>query len=133
MSLTRRAFVTTAVALAPACWLARGARPAAAQSVTAEDSPKYFRVEAEPGTDRKGRPIVSGYVYLYRKGQGSARVRLLVESLNDAGQTVAREVAYLDSEVLLWGRTYFEVRPQTPAPAYRVTVYSADWTKSGGL
>jgi hypothetical protein len=133
MPLTRRGFITTAVALAPALWLPRGARPAAAQSVTAEDSPKYFRVEAEPGTDRKGRPIVWGYVYLYRKGQGSARVRLLVESLDAEGKPVAREVAYLDSEVLLWGRTYFEVRPQTPAPAYRVTVYSADWSRTGGL
>lgn len=133
MPLTRRRFTTIALALAPALWLARGARSAAAQSVTAADAPKFFRVESQPGTDRKGRPIVWGYVYLYRKGQGSARVRLLVESLDAGGQPVASEIAYLDSDVLLWNRTYFEVRPQTPAPTYRVTVYSADWTKMGGL
>ncbi|HKZ08918.1 MAG TPA: hypothetical protein VJU81_25845 [Methylomirabilota bacterium] len=133
MPLTRRGFVTTAVALAPALWLARGAGPATAQSVTAADAPSFFRVEAQPGTDRKGRPIVWGYVHLYRKGQGSARVRLLVESLDAGGQPVASEIAYLDSEVLLWNRTYFEVRPQRPASTYRVTVHSADWTKMGGL
>jgi len=35
--------------------------------------------------------------------------------------------------VLLYSRTYFEMRPHTPASAYRVSVYSADWTKQGGL
>jgi hypothetical protein len=133
MLMTRRGLLTTTLALTPALWLARGARPVAAQSVTAEDAPRYFRVEAQPGTDRKGRPIVWGYVYLYRKGQGSARVRLLVESLDAGGQPVASEIAYVDSEVPLYNRTYFEVRPNTPAPAYRVSVYSADWTKMGGL
>jgi hypothetical protein len=39
----------------------------------------------------------------------------------------------VDNDVLLYGRTYFEVRPHTPAPTYRVSVYSADWTKMGGL
>ena len=133
MRPTRRAFLAWAVPLGAA--LLSAARPGvvAAQSVTAETAPRYFRVEAQPGTDRKGRPVVWGYVYLHTKGQGSARVRLLVESLDAAGQPVASEIAYVDNEVLLYGRTYFEWRPHTPASAYRVTVYSADWTKQGGL
>lgn len=133
MPPTRRAVLAWAVPLGAA--LLSAARPGvvAAQSVTAQTAPRYFRVEAQPGTDRKGRPIVWGYVYLHTKGQGSARVRLLVESLDGAGQPVASEVAYVDNEVLLYGRTYFEWRPKTPASAYRVTVYSADWTKQGGL
>jgi hypothetical protein len=133
MRPTRRAVLAWTVPLGAA--LVSAARPGvvAAQSVTAETAPRYFRVEAQPGTDRKGRPVVWGYVYLHTKGQGSARVRLLVESLDGAGQPVASEIAYVDNEVLLYGRTYFEWRPHTPASAYRVTVYSADWTKQGGL
>jgi hypothetical protein len=127
--VTRRTFL----GLAPALLLTRGAGPAGAQSVTAESAPKYFRVESQPGIDRRGRPIVWGYVYLHTKGQGSARVRLLVESLDAAGQPIAREIAYLDSEVPLYNRAYFEVHPRTPAPAYRVSVYSADWGKTGGM
>jgi hypothetical protein len=133
MSMTRRRVLATALALAPAAWLARGVGRAEAQSVTAATAPRYFGVESQPGTDRKGRPIVWGYVYLHSKGQGSARVRLLVESLDAAGQPVAQEIAYVDNDVLLYSRTYFEVRPHTPAPTYRVSVYSADWTKMGGL
>jgi hypothetical protein len=133
MSMTRRRVLATALALAPAAWLARGVGRAEAQSVTAATAPRYFRVESQPGTDRKGRAIVWGYVYLHSKGQGSARVRLLVESLDAAGQPVAQEIAYVDNDVLLYSRTYFEVRPHTPAPTYRVSVYSADWTKMGGL
>ena len=133
MRPTRRAFLAWGFPLGAA--LALAARPAvvSAQSVTAATAPRYFRVEAQPGTDRKGRPVVWGYVYLHTKGQGSARVRLLVESLDGAGQPVASEIAYVDNEVLLYGRTYFEMRPNTPASAYRVSVYSADWTKQGGL
>lgn len=131
--MTRRRVLATALALAPAAWLARGVGRAEAQSVTAATAPRYFGVESQPGTDRKGRPIVWGYVYLHSKGQGSARVRLLVESLDAAGQPVAQEIAYVDNDVLLYSRTYFEVRPHTPAPTYRVSVYSADWTKMGGL
>jgi hypothetical protein len=133
MSMTRRRVLAIALALAPAAWLARGVGRAEAQSVTAATAPRYFRVESQPGTDRKGRPIVWGYVYLHSKGQGSARVRLLVVSLDAAGQPVAQEIAYVDNDVLLYSRTYFEVRPHTPAPTYRVSVYSADWTKMGGL
>ena len=44
-----------------------------------------------------------------------------------------REIVYVDSEVPLYNRAYFEVRPGTVGPAYRVTVYSADWGKMGGL
>ena len=133
MRPTRRAFLASGLPLGAALVLA--ARPAVvtAQSVTAATAPRYFRVEAQPGTDRKGRPIVWGYVYLHTKGQGSARVRLLVESLDAAGQPVASEIAYVDNDVLLYSRTYFEMRPHTPASAYRVSVYSADWTKQGGL
>ena len=133
MRPTRRAFLAWTVPLGAALLSAGRPGVVAAQSVTAQTAPRYFRVEAQPGTDRKGRPVVWGYVYLHTKGQGSARVRLLVESLDAAGQPVASEIAYVDNDVLLYSRTYFEMRPHTPASAYRVSVHSADWTKQGGL
>jgi hypothetical protein len=133
MRRTRRAFLTWGLPLGSALLLAARPPGVVAQSVTAATAPRYFRVEAQSGTDRKGRSIVWGYVYLHTKGQGSARVRLLVESLDGAGQPVASEIAYVDNDVLLYNRTYFEWRPHTPASTYRVTVYSADWTKQGGL
>ena len=80
--VTRR----TILGLFPIALLAHWASPAHAQSVTAETAPKFFRVESQPGMDGKGRPIVWGYVYLHSKGQGSARVRLLLETL-DAGRS----------------------------------------------
>lgn len=51
-------------------------------------------MEATPATDRKGRPTVWAYGY----GGGGGRPRLR------------------------GGRVYYEVRPRTPGPAYRVTV-----------
>jgi hypothetical protein len=118
MRPTRRAFLAWTVPLGAA--LLSAARPAVvtAQSVTAATAPRYFRVEAQPGTDRKGCPIVWGYVYLHSKGQGSARVRLLVESLDAAGQPVASEIAYVDNDVLLYSRTYFEMRPHTGSETF---------------
>ena len=107
-------------------------QPAHAQAVTAENADRFFRLEYAPGTDRRGRPIVSGYAYLNATGQGAARVRLLVETLDPAGKPVASQIAYVDEDIVLGARNYFEVRPQTPGAAYRVSVYSADWIKAGG-
>lgn len=127
--VTRRIILGLFPIVLLACW----AGLAPAQSVTAETAPKFFRVESQPGMDGKGRPIVWGYVYLHTKGQGSARVRLLLETLDAGGTPIAREIVYVDSEVPLYNRAYFEVRPGTVGPVYRVTVYSADWGKMGGL
>ena len=59
-------------------------------------------------------------------------MRLLVESLDAAGQPIAQEIAYVDSDVPFDGRTYFWVRPKKPGASYRVTVHSGDWTRTGG-
>ena len=78
---------------------------------------RYFRVDVTPGTDRKGRPIVWGYVH----GGGGGRPRLLVETLDAAGKPIAQQVVFVDQD-FAGGRVYWEARPQTPGPAYRVTV-----------
>ena len=126
--MSRRAFLRTATLLPLVGW----ARPARAQSITPQTAPQYFRIEYAPGTDRKGRPTLSGYIYLNSLGQGAARVRLLVETLDGAGQSVASQIAYVDTDIQVSGRTYFEARPKTPGANYRVTIYSGDWLRTGG-
>ena len=128
VTLPRRALL----GLLPALLLAGWAGHAQAQSITPQNAPRYFRIDAQPSTDRSGRPVVSGYVYLNSTGLGAARVRLLVESLDAAGQPIAQEIAYVDSDVPFDGRTYFWVRPKKPGASYRVTIHSGDWTRTGG-
>ena len=128
VTLTRRALV----GLVPGLLLAGWAGRAQAQSITPNNAAQYFRIEAQTSTDRKGRPVVSGYVYLNSSGLGSARVRLLVETLDPAGQPIASEINYVDSEVPFSNRAYFWVRPKTPGASYRVTIHSGDWTRTGG-
>ena len=126
--MSRRAFLRTATLLPVVGWV----RPARAQSITPETAPRYFRIEYAAGTDRKGRPTLSGYIYLNSTGQGAARVRLLVETLDASGQVVARDIAYVDTDIQVSGRTYFEARPKTPGANYRVSIYSGDWLRTGG-
>jgi len=71
---------------------------------------------------------VWGYIYNDR-GLGHARVRMLVETLVASGKPIAQEIEYLDDEIGIFGRRYFEVHPKTPGASYRVTVHSGDWTR----
>jgi hypothetical protein len=126
--MSRRAFLRTAMLLPVVGWV----RPARAQSITPQTAPRYFPIASAPGADRTGRPTVSGYIYLNSTGQGAARVRLLVETLDGSGQAVASTIAYVDTDVQVGGRTYFEARPKTPGATYRVSIYSGDWLRTGG-
>lgn len=126
--MTRRALLLLALGPLGLGWAGR----AQAQSVTPENAAQYFRIESQSGTDRKGRPSVWGYIYNYR-GQGSARARILVETLDASGRPVAQEIAYVDTEIPLYNRAYYEVRPKTPGASYRVSIYSADWHRTGGI
>ena len=128
VTLPRRALL----GLLPALLLAGWAGPAQAQGITPQNAAQYFRIDATTSTDRSGRPVVSGYVYLNSSGLGAARVRLLVESLDAAGLPIAQEIAHVDSDVPFDGRTYFWVRPKKPGASYRVTIHSGDWTRTGG-
>jgi hypothetical protein len=126
--MTRRVLLLLALGPLGLGW----ARRAQAQSVTPENAAQYFRIESEFGLDRKGRPSVWGYIYNYR-GQGNARARILVETLDASGRPVAQEIAYVDTEIPLFNRAYFEMRPKTPGASYRVSIYSADWHRTGGI
>jgi hypothetical protein len=125
LSLTRRSLLT--LLLAP-LGLGLLAGRVQAQSITPDNASRYFRVESQSGPDRRGQPTVWGYIYNER-GLGHARVRILVETLDATGKPIAQEIDDVDNEIALFGRRYFEVRPNTPGASYRVTVYSGDWTR----
>jgi hypothetical protein len=108
------------------------AERAQAQSITPANADKYFRIKYQNGPDRRGRPSVWGYIYNER-GMGNARLRILVETLDASGKTIAQEIDYVDTEVPLFGSGYFEARPKTPGADYRVTIHSGDWTRVGGI
>jgi hypothetical protein len=129
--MNRRALL--GLALTPLLPLLPGLpRPAGAQTITAETAPQYFRLESHTDKDKKGRDIVWGYIHNTR-GKGNARLRLLIETLDDSGKTVATQIAYVDEDVPLFNRVYFLNRVNTPGASYRVSIHSGDWTRLGGL
>ena len=129
--MNRRALL--GLALTPLLPLLPGLpRPAGAQTITAETARQYFRLESHPDKDKKGRDIVWGYIYNTR-GKGNARLRLLIETLDASGKTVATQIAYVDEDVPLFNRVYFLNRVNTPGASYRVSIHSGDWTRLGGL
>jgi len=76
------------------------------------------------------RPLIRGYVN-NAGGTTAARVTVLVEGLDGAGQSVNSTVGYVFGVVPAFNRTYFEVHVP-PAVNYRVSVLSYDWIKGGG-
>jgi hypothetical protein len=80
---------------------------------------------------RHGRLEVEGYVKNrspYRVGN----VRVLVDSLDDAGRIVDQRVSWALGELGGDSRVYFDV-PVTPADHYRVRVFSYDRVDEAGL
>ena len=92
---------------------------------------RYFRVEAEGGQGRSGRPIVRGYIY-NDNPQAAGRVQLAVESLDGAGQVINRSILPLDGVVPAFNRLYFDIRVPTAGTSYRASVYYYEWLKGGG-
>lgn len=99
-----------------------------AQSYRTYGSEAFFAVDWQPG-DRRGGPVVTGHV-VNTYGIPTHNVRLLVESLDAAGQVTTTTIGYVSGDVLPGARVYFEVPVERPAPVYRVVVLSWDW-KSG--
>ena len=88
-------------------------------------------LEWEAGEGRRGRPVVSGYVY-NNYDRAAYEVRVLVETLGADGQPVDRAIGFVVGIVPVRGRSYFEVPIKTTGPGYRVTVTSFDWRDGGG-
>ena len=100
-----------------------------AQTYRTYGSEAFFAVDWQAGV-RRGRPVVSGHV-VNTYGLAAQQVRVLVESLDAAGQVTATKVGYVSGDVLPGPRLYFEVPVERAAPAYRVVVLSWDWRRGG--
>ena len=81
----RRLARGTSTAVLAALLIHAGAAIAQVQTRSADSD---LRVEGTGSEDRRGRPVVSGYVYNQRAGGYAVSVRLLVESLDGSGQVV---------------------------------------------
>ena len=124
--MTRRALLGLLAAL-PALGWRRWLRPRAGRDD--HHRPGLPR-GGHPDTDRKGRPTVWGYVYSL-SGRRGGRPRLLLETLDAAGQARRPAGSSTWTEDFASGRVYWEARPNTPGPAYRVTVQSVVSTFNG--
>ena len=113
-----------------ACWPV-GDGAAWAQGFGSAAPERFFRVEAEGGQGRSGRPIVRGYVH-NDYGVAAGRVLLQVETIDASGQVVARSLVPADGTVPGFGRLYFEGPVSAAGARYRVTVYYYEWLHRGG-
>jgi hypothetical protein len=84
-----------------------------------------FRAEAEPDILGRRGPAVVGWLY-NDQGVGFTNVRIRVEVLDDAGQAVGSNEAYVYSNVPARGRSYFFVPVPRFGARYRVTVIRFD-------
>lgn len=103
--------------------------PAVAQNWAVSD--RGFRVDWESAETKRGTTI-RGYVNT-DLGSGATNIRLIIESLDGAGQVVATTVGYLHGSAPPFGRLYFEVPLKAPAPSYRVRVGAWDPDSRGGM
>ena len=84
---------------------------------------QHFTVTWE-AAQRRGRPEVTGYVN-NRSPHRVGNLRVLVDSLDDAGRIVDQRVSWVLGELGGDSRLSFEVAV-TPAARYRVSVFSYD-------
>jgi hypothetical protein len=78
----------------------------------------------------RGSPVVEGYVENISP-YDLTQIRILVESLDQAGTVTAQRVAWVPGDLRGGGHLFFQV-PAQPAPAYRVQVFSYDRIESQG-
>ena len=99
--------------------------PAPAQDYRIYGAEQFFAVQWEAG-ERAGRPVVSGYL-VNTFGIPAIRLRLVVESLDAAGQVIDRTIDWVPGDVMPGTRHDFEIAVPRAAPGYRVVVLSWDW------
>ena len=111
-----------------------GAGPVAAQGFS-RPADSDLRLEWAGAEDRRGRPLVSGYVYNQRAGSYATSVQLLVEAVDASGQVVGSTSGFVLGDVPPSSRAYFETRAPAKAASYRVTIQSFSWRTygAGGL
>ena len=125
----RRAARGTSTAVLAALLICAGAATAQVNSRSLDGD---LRVEGTSSEDRRGQPVVGGYVYNQRAGTYAVSVRLLVEALDGAGQVVGSTTGYVLGDVPPSNRAYFEIKAPAKAASYRVTIASFTWRAYGG-
>ncbi|MFI5373601.1 MAG: hypothetical protein ACHQ8D_03070 [Candidatus Rokuibacteriota bacterium] len=90
-----------------------------------------LRLEWVAGEDRRGRPVVTGYIYNQRAGSYATSVRLLVEALDASGQVAGSTSGLVFGDVPPSDRSYFEIKAPARAGSYRVTVQAFSWRTYG--
>ena len=90
-----------------------------------------LRLESTDSEDRRGRPVVSGYVYNQRAGSYAISVRIRVEALDGSGQVAGSTIGYVLGDVPPSNRSYFEIKAPAKAASYRVTIESFAWRAYG--
>ena len=108
-----------------------GPVPARAQ-ISAPVAVPDLRVEWDLSRDRKGNPILSGYVYNARAGESAAGVQLRITGTDRAGKLVFNVTTQVHGDVPAGGRSYFEVRVPSWDLAFHVNIVAADFRGQGG-
>ena len=113
------------VALAVACAVAGLHGVGTAQNFgSAPVEEQYFRVDAEGGLARNGRPVVRGYVH-NRSPYDVGRIRLRVDPASVEPRPLTPiTLGWVNGEIERNGRRYFEVAVPRAEVAYRVSVDS---------
>jgi hypothetical protein len=103
----------------------------AGAQVSGRPAEQDLRLQWAAGEDRRGRPVVTGYIYNQRAGSYATSVRLLVEALDTSGQVVGSTTGFVFGDVPPSDRSYFEVKAPAKAASYRVTVQTFSWRTYG--
>lgn len=90
---------------------------------------RLFSVSWESG-EYRGKPSVEGYVANVSPYH-TRNIQILVESVDAGGQVTNQQIAWLSGDLLGGGRLFFQV-PTSPAPSYRVRVFSYDRVELDG-
>jgi hypothetical protein len=90
---------------------------------------RVFSIDWQPGQYR-GRPGIEGYLNNVSP-YSVTNIRLIVEGMDAGGQVINQQIAWVPGDVLGGSRLFFQV-PTTPAPNYRVRVFSYDRVELDG-
>lgn len=125
---TGRAICRAAVLLA---LLSASSAGLAGAQVFGRPADQDLRLQWAAGEDRRGRPVVTGYIYNQRAGSYATSVRLLVEALDTSGRVTGSTTGFVFGDVPPSDRSYFEVKAPAGATSYRVTVQTFSWRAYG--
>lgn|SRR5512138_899776 len=110
--------------------LASSARGAGAE-VLGRSTEQDLRLDWTAAEDRRGRPVVTGYLYNRRAGSYATAVRLLVEALDASGRVAGSTSGLVIGDVPPSDRSYFEIKAPPKAASYRVTIQTFSWRTYG--